>query len=561
MGHHTYPSAMTNPITRFAPSPTGHLHIGGARTALFCAAYARGHAGRFVLRVEDTDQKRSSEAAAAGILEDLAWLGITWDDGPVFEDCGGDLRGVGPYHQSQRLPFYNEAFQKLIELGLAYPCFETTEELAGMRKEAEANKQTFIYRQREGYDHAQALKRAESEDHVLRFKMPAQAVTVKDEILGEVVFPYEELDDLVIRKRDGFPTYHFAVVVDDHAMGVTHVIRGQEHLNNTPRHVALMGALGYPVPVFAHLPLIFNPDGSKMSKRDKDKAVRAAVKASGEVTAEDAGVDEGVFKKWQKDKTVQLPQDKLVPLARKLNVELPEIEVEDFRRSGYLAEAVVNYIALLGWNPGEKEADGKDLERFDRAYLDAKFDFGRVGKAASKFDREKLRAFNFDLIKSMEPTEFARVWRAWAERYDEVLVQRLSAEDMQMLAPAVQPRAATLSECRQPVAYLFKDADSIEYDEKAVAKFMHKGEPAGADVLREFAPRLAELEPFAPEAIEARLADYCEHEGLKMGSLAQPIRIALTGAAVSPPLGITLASLGKDESLRRIERCLSAVGV
>ena len=250
-----------------------------------------------------------------------------------------------------------------------------------------------------------------------------------------------------------------------------------------------------------------------------------------------------------------------MPLARKLNVELPEIEVEDFRRSGYLAEAVVNYIALLGWNPGEKEADGKDIERFDRAYLDAKFDFGRVGKAASKFDREKLRAFNFDLIKSMEPTEFARVWRAWAERYDEALVQRLSAEDMQMLAPAVQPRAATLSEARQPVAYLFKDADSIEYDEKAVAKFMHKGEPAGADVLREFAPRLAELEPFAPEAIEARLADYCEHEGLKMGSLAQPIRIALTGAAVSPPLGITLASLGKDESLRRIERCLSAVGV
>lgn len=561
MGHHTYPSAMTTPITRFAPSPTGHLHIGGARTALFCAAYAHGHKGRFVLRIEDTDQKRSSEAAAKGILEDLAWLGITWDDGPTFDSCGGDSRGVGPYYQSERLSFYNEAFQKLIDLGLAYPCFETTEELAEMRKEAEANKQTFIYRQRADYDHASALERAESEEHVLRFKMTAEPVTVKDEILGEVVFPYEELDDLVIRKRDGFPTYHFAVVVDDQAMGVTHVIRGQEHLNNTPRHVALMGALGYPVPVFAHLPLIFNPDGSKMSKRDKDKAVRAAVKAAGDVSAQDAGVDEGVFAKWQKDKTVQLPQDKLVPLARKLNVELPEIEVEDFRRSGYLPEAVVNYIALLGWNPGEKEADGKDLERFDRAYLDSKFDFGRVGKAASKFDREKLRAFNFDLIKSMEPGAFAKVWRAWAERYDRALVQRLSAEDMHMLAPAVQPRAATLSECRQPIAYLFVDAESIEYDEKAVAKFMHKGEPAGADVLREFAPRLAEVEPFAPDAIEARLADYCEHEGLKMGSLAQPIRIALTGAAVSPPLGVTLASLGKEESHRRIERCLAAMTV
>jgi len=528
---------------------------------LFCAAYAHGHGGRFVLRIEDTDQKRSSEAAAAGILEDLAWLGITWEDGPAFGSIGGDARGVGPYYQSQRLDLYNAAIQKLIDSGQAYPCFDTPEELAEMRKEAEANKQTFIYRQSKGYDHDSALKRAESEEHVLRFKMPAKAVTVKDEILGEVVFKYEELDDLVIRKRDGFPTYHFAVVVDDQAMGVTHVIRGQEHLNNTPRHVALIEALGYSVPAFAHLPLIFNPDGSKMSKRDKDKAVRAAVKAAGDVTAEDAGVDEGVFKKWQKDKSVQLPQDKLVPLAEKLHVELPEIEVEDFRRSGYVPEAVVNYIALLGWNPGEKEADGKDLERFDRAYLDSKFDFGRVGKAASKFDREKLRAFNFDLIKSMEPAEFAKVWRIWAERYDELLVQLLSAEQMHMLAPAIQPRAITLSEARQPIAFLFVDADAIEYDEKAVAKFMHKGEPAGADVLRDFAPRLAELEPFAPEAIEARLADYCEHEGLKMGSLAQPIRIALTGAAVSPPLGVSLAALGKEEALRRIERCLSAVGV
>lgn len=581
---------MSTPITRFAPSPTGHLHIGGARTALFCAAYAHGHGGRFVLRIEDTDQKRSSEAAAAGILEDLAWLGITWEDGPAFGSIGGDARGVGPYYQSQRLDLYNAAIQKLIESGQAYPCFDTPEELAEMRKEAEANKQTFIYRQSEGYDHAQALKRAESEEHVLRFKMPAKAVTVQDEILGEVVFPYEELDDLVIRKRDGFPTYHFAVVVDDKAMGVTHVIRGQEHLNNTPRHVALMGALGYPVPVFAHLPLIFNPDGSKMSKRDKIKFAKKKLQESDELMKLDIVQLEQVTgvmqhrlarfimdieeihhpyrelnQQWPPIRKMLLKEEQSAEIANKLcellEVHPPEIDVEDFRRSGYLPEAVVNYIALLGWNPGEKEADGKDLERFDRAYLDSKFDFGRVGKGASKFDREKLRAFNFDLIKSMEPTEFARVWRAWAERYDEALVQRLSAEDMQMLAPAVQPRAATLSEASQPVAYLFKDAESIEYDEKAVAKFMHKGEPAGADVLRDFAPRLAELEPFAPEVIEARLAEYCEHEGLKMGSLAQPIRIALTGAAVSPPLGVSLAALGKEEALRRIERCLSAVGV
>jgi glutamyl-tRNA synthetase len=269
-------------VTRFAPSPTGHLHIGGARTALFCAAYAGGASGRFVLRIEDTDQKRSSEAAAAGILDDLVWLGITWDDGPTYSDgahgCGGDDRGVGPFYQSQRREHYGKHLDRLIDAELAYPAFETPEELAEMRKAAEAEKKTFIYRRPADYDHAAALKRAESEEHVIRFRMPEAPVTVRDEILGEVTFPYEELDDLVIRKKDGFPTYHFAVVVDDELMGVTHVVRGQEHLNNTPRHIALMNALGFRVPVFAHLPLIFNADGSKMSKRDKDKAVRSAVK-------------------------------------------------------------------------------------------------------------------------------------------------------------------------------------------------------------------------------------------------------------------------------------------
>lgn len=552
---------MTTPITRFAPSPTGHLHIGGARTALFCAAYAQGRAGRFVLRIEDTDQKRSSDAAAKGILEDLAWLGICWDDGPPFNACGGDPRSIGSFYQSERLSIYNAAFEKLIATGDAYPCFETAEELAEMRKAAEARKETFTYRQRPDYNHAQALARAAREEHVLRFKMPPKPVTVKDEILGEVVFPYEELDDLVIRKRDTFPTYHFAVVVDDEAMGVTHVIRGQEHLNNTPRHVALIHALGYRLPVFAHLPLIFNPDGSKMSKRDKDKAVRAAVKSVGTITAPDAGVDDQTFATWQKDKSVQLPQDKLVPLAQKLGVELPEIEVEDFRRSGYLPEAIVNYIALLGWNPGTFDDQGRNVERFDRAFLDASFSFDRVGKAASKFDREKLRAFNSDLIKSLPPADFAAAWRAWAERYDHELTTRLTPEQMLMLAPAVQPRTVTLSEARQPIAFLFATADTIVYDDKAVAKFMHKGEPVGTEALRDFTPSLAALSPFTPESIETLLADHCEREGLKMGALAQPIRIALTGAAVSPPLGITLAALGKEESLRRIERCLGVVGV
>ncbi|MEO1534533.1 MAG: glutamate--tRNA ligase [Planctomycetota bacterium] len=551
------------PITRFAPSPTGHLHIGGARTALFCAAYARGQSGRFVLRIEDTDQKRSSEAAAAGILEDLAWLGIGWDDGPEAHGFGGDTLKTGPFYQSRRLDLYKKYFDWMIKKGHAYPAFETPDELAAMRKAAEAEKKTFIYRRPDGYDHAAALKRAETEEHVLRFKMPAEAVTVHDQILGDVTFPYEELDDLVIRKKDGFPTYHFAVVVDDHEMGVTHVVRGQEHLNNTPRHIALMGALGFDVPTFAHLPLIFNPDGSKMSKRDKDKAVRAAVKqAAGvqEALANAGTADEQEhFTKWLKDKTVQLPQDRLIAIAGQLQVELPEIDVEDFRRSGYLPEVVINYIALLGWNPGVKTDDGKDLERFDRAYLDQHFAFDRVGKTASKFDRDKLRAFNFDTIQAMDPAEFVLAWRTWAERYDQAILGELSAETMLMLAPAIQQRAAVLSECRQPIAFLFADDSSIEYDDKAVKKHVLKGEPSGLALLAAFRDELSTVTDFTPDAIEALAASFCEARETKLGKLAQPIRVAITGSAVSPPLGVTLAALGKDRSLARITRALDTI--
>ncbi|MEL6797540.1 MAG: glutamate--tRNA ligase family protein, partial [Planctomycetota bacterium] len=406
-------------------------------------------------------------------------------------------------------------------------------------------------------------KRAETDEHVLRFKMPVEPVTVHDQILGEVTFPYEELDDLVIRKKDGFPTYHFAVVVDDQLMGVTHVVRGQEHLNNTPRHIALMKALGFEEPTFAHLPLIFNPDGSKMSKRDKDKAVRAAVKqAAGvqEALANAGTADEQKhFAKWLKDKTVQLAQDRLIAIASQLQVELPEIDVEDFRRSGYLPEVVINYIALLGWNPGVKTDDGKDLERFDRAYLDQHFAFDRVGKTASKFDRDKLRAFNFDTIQAMDPAEFVLQWRTWAERYDQAILGELSAQTMLMLAPAIQQRAAVLSECRQPIAFLFADDDAIEYDDKAVKKHVLKGEPSGLDLLAAFRDELNTLAEFTPGAIEALAASFCEARETKLGKLAQPIRVAITGSAVSPPLGVTLAALGKDRSLARIARALDTI--
>ena len=235
-------------VTRFAPSPTGHLHIGGARTALFCWALAQG-GGSFLLRIEDTDQARSSEESARGILEDLAWLGIDWDEGPVRGDLGGDPRGVGPFHQSERRATYDARVESLIEQDLAYPAFETPEELDALRTAAQKEKRGFRYRRAPDWDRDDALDRMDRDAHVVRFRMPDHSG--RSSVIGcsgTVEFGEEHLDDFIIRKRDGFPTYHLAVVVDDELMGVTHVLRGQEHLNNTPRHVALQQALGFRTP-------------------------------------------------------------------------------------------------------------------------------------------------------------------------------------------------------------------------------------------------------------------------------------------------------------------------
>ena len=566
-------------ITRFAPSPTGHLHIGGARTALFCWAYAKGQGGRFVLRIEDTDRARSTESAAAGILEDLAWLGIDWQDGPsyTFETVGerggqrraigGDMREVGPFHQSERQSdahnIYAEFFDRLIEQGHAYPAFETPEQLDAMRAEAQAAKRTFVYRQREEYDHAAAIERMGAEPHVLRLKMPASPVVVEDAVLGRVEFPYEELDDFVIRKRDGFPTYHFAVVVDDELMGVTHVLRGQEHLNNTPKHVALMGLLthrdGSPfgVPTFAHLALIFNPDGSKMSKRDKDKAVRAAAKEL-DASPTDLLTDDA-FRSWRDDKRAQLELEPLEAIAAKLGVPVPEVAVDDFRRSGYLPEVVCNAIALLGWNPGLKGADGKDLERFDMAFLAEKFGLDRVGKKASTFDRAKLLAFNAETLQTMPADEFQTRYRAWLERYTPDVLAQLG-DRFELACVAIQPRAKTFGDAIEAIRFAL--VDDVEYADAAVAKGLHKGEPRGVDLLARFEAEVlnAWSSPFEPGVIVERVKQFCDSAGVGMGKIAGPLRVALTGTNVSPGLGETLGLLGLDEVRRRVRRCVEVHG-
>ncbi len=555
-------------ITRFAPSPTGHLHIGGARTALLCWAYAQhaqneGGNGRFLLRIEDTDQTRSSESSTQGILKDLAWLGIDWADGPSVEHdgktIGGDDRAVGPYYQSQRLDLYNEHINKLIESDHAYPAFETPEELEAKRKVAIEAKTGYKYdRAALEIPREERMQRlAAGEPHVVRLKMPDSPITVHDQILGDVTVGPDEFDDFIIRKRDGFPTYHLAVVVDDALMGVTHVLRGQEHLINTPRHIAIQRALGFDSPTYAHMPLIFNPDGSKMSKRDKDKTAKKAVKEAKLESSPIDGLSDADFAKWLKDKTRQLPSDQLIALANHLDVHLPEIDVEDFRRAGYLPEALNNYLALLGWNPKAKNEDGTDVERFDMGYLASHYGFEGMGKGQAKFDRVKLLSFNADTIAELSDDAFATRWREWAASYDPALCEKFSAEDMRLLAPAVKTRCKTLADGRSVIGFAFIDDDAIEFDGKALHKALLKGDAKGLEMLKLYRVFLDSIESFTPEVIEQGVKDFCEQHEVGMGKVAQPIRVAVTGGPVSPPLGQTLAIIGKDAVGARIDRCVA----
>jgi glutamyl-tRNA synthetase len=554
-------SGETSPVrTRFAPSPSGHLHVGGARTALFCWAYAKGRGGRFILRIEDTDQKRSSDASSLGFLKDLAWLGIDWDEGPVHGRCGGG--DFGPYHQSQRLATYRRFADQLIAEGKAYRAFETPEELEAARLRAKDEKRAYRYdRASMRLDPARiAAYLAEGRPHVVRFKAPQdRRVIVRDEVLGDVETAPGEIDDFVIIKADGYPTYHFAVVVDDELMGVTHVIRAQEHLNNTPRHVLLQEAMGFRRPVFAHVSIIFNPDGSKMSKRDKDKVLRAAVKKAG--LAEPPGtrggdgpsVDGETWRWWLADKDHQLPLEAAEALADALEVHLPEINVDDFRRAGYLPEVLVNYLALLGWSPGE------NIEKFDRAFLLERFDLDRVLKSPAKFDRDKLLAFNLDALQAMSTEEFARRFREHCAAFHPEFIERLSPAKFDLLARANHKRSKTLDDPIRSSRFFVIDDDRVDYPmTKAVQDVLTKGEPCGYTHLEAIAPILAAAQDWLPAALEEAVKGYAAmHAQGKLGAVAQPLRVAVSGSVESPAIFDTLAILGRDSTLRRIGRCLS----
>ena len=550
-------------VTRFAPSPSGHLHVGGARTALYCWAYARGRDGRFVLRIEDTDRKRSSEAASLGFMRDLSWLGIDWNEGPTLpelSDCGGGDHG--PYFQSERLSIYHEHLDRLVASGRAYHAFDTPEELDAKRKAARQAK--IAYR----YDRAALELSAEEVDRrleagepsVIRFRSPDAPVTIVDEVLGEATLPAGEVDDFVIRKADGFPTYHFAVVVDDALMQVSHVLRAQEHFNNTAKHLLLQDALELPRPTYGHLSLIMNPDGSKMSKRDKDKTLRAAVKEQG-IEICPAGpdgstlVDPETWERWRADKTVQLELEQLEAVAAALKVGLPEINVADFRRSGYLPEVLCNFLALNGWSAGD------DLEKFDNDLLKARFDLDRVQKTPAKFDRDKLLAFNLDAIQAMSPEEFAVKARAHAEDFHPEFLERLSDEEFAMLCEASRERSKTLDEPFRSNRFLVDSDDAIGWTvSKPVRKAMFKGELTGLELLGRARTMLAGLDSFESSDLEQAITGFAETEAEgNLGRIAQPLRIAVSGGPVSPPIFDTLAILGRASVLARIDRCLEAL--
>jgi glutamyl/glutaminyl-tRNA synthetase len=550
------------PVTRFAPSPSGHLHVGGARTALFCWAFAKGRGGKFLIRIEDTDQKRSSDAASVGFLKDLDWLGIRWDEGPEYTAPDGTVVGGGPngsYFQSERLAIYARYTERLLSEGKAYEAWDSQDELEAMRKEATARKEAFRYRFRGEISPDQRARLiAEGRVPVVRFRTPQVAITINDEVLGDATLPAGEVDDFVIRKKDGFPTYHFAVVVDDELMEVTHVLRAQEHFTNTAKHILLQDALGFRRPTYGHLSIIKNPDDSKMSKRDKDRVLRKAVKEKALTAPPADTVSAENWSRWLGDENVQLDLDGAIRLAEALKVQLPEINVDDFRRSGYLPEVICNFLALNGWSPGH------DIEKFDNGFLKERFGLDRVIKTPAKFDRLKLLAFNTDAITAMAPDDFARRCHAHAVQYRTDYLAPLGDANCALLMKACQERSKTLDDPFRSNGFLLVEDDALAFsDDKNARKALGigaapaDGSKTGLDHLRALREVLARLSEWTQPTLEAAVNAYAaEHAQGKIGAVAQPLRIGVSGGTVSPPIWDTLVLVGRDPALRRIDRCI-----
>jgi glutamyl-tRNA synthetase len=545
------PAASSPVVTRFAPSPTGYLHVGGARTALFSWLLARHHGGRYLLRIEDTDLARSTEQATTQLLEDLRWLGLHWDNEQLV-------------YQSKRQDIYNRIISDLAARDLAYEAWETEDELKAERAAAEKQKRQFVYRRRDVSRDQVARWKAEGRKPVIRFAMPVKEYRFRDDVLSkEVVLPPDEAQDFVIRKTDGMPTYHFAVVVDDAEMGITHVLRGQEHTKNTFLHIALQEALDYPRPTYGHLPIIQNLDGSKMGKRDRDKKIRAQAqnwmknqKKSLDDLSAACAFASSRLSDWISDSQKQLDLDEQRSVMRAIGMnesDLPEIMVHDFRRNGYLPEALLNFLALLGWSPGG-----------DREYMSVDemiqlFSIDGIGKSNAKFDRTKLLAFNTETAKSLPPDRLLAAFKDYLSVNPD---SPLNGADDAALSRVLQMKKGfrLLREVDEASRFLFVPDEQIAYQPDAVDKVLKKGDAQGLTVLRELRPLLKDATEWNTGALESAVNRYCEQKGLGLGKVAQPLRVAVSGGTVSPPIFESLEVLGRDRTLRRIDRCLTAAG-
>jgi len=477
---------------RFAPSPTGFLHLGGARTALFNWAFARKYGGVFVLRIEDTDLARSTEESVRVILESLRWLGLLWDEGP---EVGGPY---GPYFQSQRLHLYREYAERLLEKGLAYECFCTPEELKERKERVIAQGGSWRYdrrclhlsaREREAF-------RREGRKPVLRFRIPEGTTTFVDMLRGDVTFDNGELDDFVILKSDGMPTYNFACVVDDALMRITHVIRGDDHISNTPRQVLLYEAFGFPCPQFAHIPMILGKDRTRLSKRHGSPSVTY------------------------------------------------------YRDMGYLPEAMVNYLARLSWATGEEEK-----EIFTREEIIERFSLEQVTKHAAVFDLDKLNWMNGVYLRAANPERLAEILVDILKRQGKVTERDLTPEFFaycRRVMALMRDRIRYVAQVLEEAEYFF--TEHYEYDPQAVENVLF--EERVPEILKTSYELLKDLEPFDAATIEKAIRSEAERRGLKAAQFIHPLRVAVSGKKVGPGLFELLEVLGKERVLARIARTL-----
>jgi len=478
---------MTNSVrVRFAPSPTGYPHVGNIRTALFAWLFARHYGGSFIVRIEDTDVARKVEGAVEAILDGLRWLGLDWDEGPYF--------------QSQRLELYREAAKRLVSQGDAYYCYCSPQRLEEMRAEQVRRKQP------PGYDRhcrnlsqkERAEKEAEGITPVVRFQTPLSGQTkFNDLIWGEVVFENDTIDDFVLLKSDGYPTYHLANVVDDHLMEITHVLRAEEWLSSTPRHRLMYQALGFEPPQFAHLPMILGADRAKLSKRHG------------------------------------------------------AVSITEYREQGYLPEAMVNFLALLGWS-----LDGK-TEILPQPELISSFSLERVSRTAAIFNRDKLNWMNGVYIRSLSLEDFTQRALPFLDSGLPPEVKRpLSLDYVRQIMPLIQERARTLAEVAELAKFFF--VGELDYDSNLlIGKNMSR--ESASQALATAKQRLEPLEVFDAESLETVLRPLAEELGLKTGQLFGVLRVAVTGRTAAPPLFQTMSVLGKEQCLRRIEAALDSL--